>query len=41
MPDIGLEPAAELAGEPCADDPASLAERFPRLWSKFGNRDEA
>ncbi|MCH0543363.1 DUF4240 domain-containing protein [Streptomyces sp. MUM 203J] len=37
-PDLGLPaPPAELAGTPLdADDDGALAERLPRLWSRFG-----
>lgn len=37
-PDLGIPPApAELAGTPLdVDDDGALAERLPRLWSRFG-----
>jgi DNA-binding transcriptional ArsR family regulator len=29
-----------MLGEPCGTDDESLAARFPRLWERFGRRDE-
>jgi hypothetical protein len=37
MPDTGVEHPAEPAGEPWSEEGEDLAQRFPKLWEKYGD----